>query len=79
MKALYITGTDDSPDVILDKEQESFMLSGKSLPENVTTFYDPILDWIREYTKDPLEKTIFTINIEYFKKTGLYFSLKNII
>ena len=66
MKALYIKGTDDSPDVILDKDQESFMLSGKSLPENVTIFYDPILEWISEYAKEPLEKTIFTINLEYF-------------
>ncbi len=66
MNALYITGTDDSPDVILDKEKGDFTLSGKSLPEDVSTFFAPILDWINEYAKEPLEKTIFTINLEYF-------------
>lgn len=66
MNALYIAGTDDSPDVLLDKEKGDFTLSGKSLPEDVSTFFAPVLDWISEYAKEPLEKTIFTINLEYF-------------
>lgn len=66
MNNLYIEGTDDCPDVILDKEKELFKLSGKSLPEDVSMFFAPILEWIQEYAKDPLGKTTFTIDLEYF-------------
>lgn len=66
MNALYITGTDDCPDVILDKEKAIFQLSGKSLPEDVSSFYAPLLKWLEEYAKNPLEKTSFNIKLHYF-------------
>ena len=66
MKAIYLEGTEDCPLVILDKDKNIFKLSGKSLPENVSAFYDPILDWLTEYAKDPLKKTSFDIILDYF-------------
>lgn len=66
MDAIYLEGTDDSPKVILDKDKKTFKLSGKSLPENVISFYDPIISWLKEYAKDPLDKTTFEIILDYF-------------
>ena len=43
METIKIMGTDDTPTVILDAENDIFEISGRSLPEDVTAFYDPIL------------------------------------
>jgi hypothetical protein len=66
MEALRIEQTDDSPEVILDQEANRFEISGKSLPEDVVDFYQPVLDWLEEYGKDPNPETRFTIKLIYF-------------
>ncbi|MDF1546235.1 MAG: DUF1987 domain-containing protein [Bacteroidales bacterium] len=66
MQVIKIKGSDDTPNVILDKENGIFEISGRSLPEDVAAFYEPILDWLEEYTEDPLEKTVFNFKLEYF-------------
>lgn len=66
MEALQITQTDDSPMIILDRNESRFEISGKSLPEDVVDFYQPVLDWLRQYQKDPLPKTEFTFRLIYF-------------
>ena len=66
MDALIIEGTDDSPNVILDLENNIFELSGKSLPENVVEFYQPILDWMENYANGPNAETKFVFKLDYF-------------
>ena len=66
MEKLKIQGTEDSPQVILDTGENILELSGRSLPEDVNTFYEPILSWIEEYAKDPLENTVFNFKLTYF-------------
>ena len=66
MDIIKITGTDDTPNVHLDKGNGIFELSGRSLPEDVTQFYQQILDWIDEYAQSPNEKTVFNFKLEYF-------------
>jgi hypothetical protein len=66
MEIMKIKGTDDTPSVILDKESEIFEISGRSLPEDVTTFYEPILNWLDEYAESPNSKTVFTFKLVYF-------------
>ncbi len=66
MEIINIKGTEDTPNVILDKSSGQFELSGRSLPEDVSTFYEVVLDWVDEYAKDPLDRTEFNIKLEYF-------------
>lgn len=66
METIKIMGTDDTPTVILDAENEIYEISGRSLPEDVTAFYDPILGWLDEYASSPNKKTIFTFKLVYF-------------
>lgn len=66
MDTIKIMGTDDTPTVILDAENEIYEISGRSLPEDVTAFYDPILGWLDEYAASPNKKTIFTFKLVYF-------------
>ena len=66
MEALRIQQTDDSPEVILDQEGNCFEISGKSLPEDVFLFYQPVLDWLNEYRKKPKPFTRLDIKLSYF-------------
>lgn len=66
MEVIKIKGTDDTPNVILDAENNIIEFSGRSLPEDVATFYAPILRWIEEYAKSPNPKTNVVIKLEYF-------------
>jgi len=70
MEAKRLVGTDESPEVILDKATNEFKFQGKSLPEDVKEFYNPILDWVEEYAKDPNEETVVEFNMEYFNSAS---------
>lgn len=64
MEALKIAGTEDSPHITLDLPLME--ISGRSLPEDVNTFYEPVLSWIEEYSKNPQESTVFNFKLSYF-------------
>lgn len=66
MEALKIKGTYSSPTVVLDADNEIFEISGRSLPDDVATFYAPILKWLDEYSKNPNEETVFSFKLVYF-------------
>jgi hypothetical protein len=66
METIKIQGTEDTPKVILDKEKDILEISGRSLPEDVASFYEPVLTWLDEYAQDPNPKTIFNFKLVYF-------------
>lgn len=66
MEILHIEATEDVPEVTLNQEKEVFEISGMSLPEDVNTFYEPVLNWMKVYTKNPNPSTIFNFRFTYF-------------
>jgi hypothetical protein len=66
MEAFTIEGSYDCPDITLDKENNLFEVSGRSLPEDVVTFYEPVINWLNEYMEDPNPETIFDFKFIYF-------------
>lgn len=66
METLRIEQTDDSPLVILNQADNQFEISGKSLPEDVVDFYQPVLDWLEHYRATPNEVTEFNFKLIYF-------------
>lgn len=66
METLRIEATDDSPQVLLDQEDNQFEISGKSLPEDVVDFYQPVMDWITSYKEKPNARTEFNLKMIYF-------------
>jgi hypothetical protein len=66
MEPLDIKATNDTPRVLLDPENNLFEISGRSLPEDVVSFYQPILDWLDDYLLNPLPKTEFVFKYIYF-------------
>jgi len=63
MEKLEIHETKDSPRVILDPKSNVFSIAGVCHPENVTKFYEPIIDWIEKY-KAEISKTKVSKPIE---------------
>ena len=67
MEKLHIVETDETPMVLLDAANLQFEFSGKSLPEDDTSFYGPILDWIDDYADEmDGEEAVFKFNLIYF-------------
>jgi hypothetical protein len=66
METIKIQGTEDTPKIILDAENEILEISGRSLPEDVSSFYEPVLNWLNEYAENPKPKTIFNFKLTYF-------------
>lgn len=66
MQVIKIKGTDDTPSVHLDAENSILEISGRSLPEDVAAFYEPILDWLDDYAENPNSKTVFDFKLVYF-------------
>ena len=66
MDIIKIQGTDDTPAVILDAENEIYQLEGRSLPEDVISFYDPILDWLGDFSESDKSNMVFGFKLEYF-------------
>ncbi|MFP4555331.1 MAG: DUF1987 domain-containing protein [Bacteroidales bacterium] len=76
MEKIVIEPTNETPKVILDKENSVFEFSGNSLPEDVATFYNPILSWFDEYAKNPNDKTKIVFNLEYYNTSSSKMILK---
>lgn len=66
MEPINIAETDETPAVTLNASTGEFIVTGKSLPEDVTAFYDPILEWLDNYGSSPNDSTVFTFKMEYF-------------
>ena len=66
MNPIIISATDDTPGIRLDATNDIFEITGRSLPEDVTKFYKPILDWIDDYAQSPNAKTVFDFKLSYF-------------
>ncbi len=65
MEPLMLNPTEDTPKVILDAQNMVFEISGRSLPEDVTVFYKPVLDWLSNYPKGG-NKIDMNMKLEYF-------------
>ncbi len=66
MEVIKIIGTDDTPSVTMDVANEIFEVSGRSLPEDVAAFYEPIIDWLDRYSEEATGKTVFNFKLVYF-------------
>lgn len=70
MNSLIIEERDDSPKVSFSNENGKLEISGKSLPEDVSTFYAPILEWLNIYAQKPQPLTEFTFKLTYFNTSS---------
>lgn len=58
--------TKTTPFIRLDSKQGLIEFKGKMIPEDSSSLFDPIIQWIDEYTNQPSKRTEFNIQLEYF-------------
>lgn len=68
MRALTIEATEYTPKVQFTSDGQ-MTLTGKSLPEDTSKFYEPLLSWAAEYN---LEKLIITIRLDYMNSSSAH-------
>ncbi len=49
----------------MNPEEGIFSIEGRSHPENVMIFYQPLFDWLAEYAKSPNEETKLIVKLDY--------------
>ncbi len=64
--ALFLRGTSETPEVILNKDKGYIKFSGRSLPEDAKSFYKKIIDWVSSYVERPKKGTRVIFVFEYF-------------
>ena len=66
MKPLLIPGTSTTPTVTLDADKGIFEISGRSVADNPSEVYLPVMQWLTGYGRDPKSTTLFAFKLEYF-------------
>ncbi|MEJ0033106.1 MAG: DUF1987 domain-containing protein [Bacteroidota bacterium] len=70
MQILNLAGTDQTPQVTLNKEQGIFEFSGRSLTDKAAEFYAPVMKWMREYAEAPNSRTDLVFKMEYMNTSS---------
>ena len=71
MENLISSGSTLTPKVSLDKENNTFFIGGRSIPENAIDVYNPIIDWWKEYLNNPNPTTAIDMNFEYINSSSM--------
>jgi len=81
MRKLIVGRTSNSPEVHFDPEAGRFEISGESRPPNVPAFYDEIIGWVNDFSRqvsgsgerrDPIE---FNLDFNYFNSSSAKYIL----
>lgn len=67
---LIVEKTPKTPQIELRYSSGEVSLSGRSLPENATRVYEPVLNWISNYVIQPQPVTNLRLRIEYFNTSS---------
>ncbi len=65
MDSLLIESTKKTPEIAFNADGR-FRISGRSIPEDASKFYDDIFEWVYYYAQNPAESTTVDIELEYF-------------
>jgi hypothetical protein len=65
MENLYLKGTEETPEIVFDKDKPEFRVTGKSYMEDATAHYTSVIAWLKEYSKIPNSTTNFKFELEY--------------
>lgn len=70
MNRFYQEDTPKTPKLNFDGENGLFEISGRSIPENSTEFYRPILEWLDQFMPQAEEKITLIVKLEYFNTSS---------
>jgi hypothetical protein len=66
LKNMFVEQTDKTPLIDLNYMSGELILSGRSIPINAPRIFEPVLEWVNEYARNPKQTTNLRLNLEYF-------------
>ena len=66
LENLILEAGRNTPEVRLNCETGDLIFTGKSIPENATQLFSPVIKWLEEYVKTPPEETNLHLDLMYF-------------
>ena len=69
MENLIINQTAETPEINFNINGE-LLIKGVSIPENITDFYTPVINWIKELEKDVPNAINLVFEIEYINTSS---------
>ncbi|MFO7842664.1 MAG: DUF1987 domain-containing protein [Bacteroidales bacterium] len=69
MDPLIIGASEERPGINFDPQRNKFLIFGKSFPEEAKKFYEPVILWLEDYTKNPNKETNFEIRLDYYNSS----------
>jgi hypothetical protein len=83
MEPLIIEPTSHSPGIRFEPSSGKFLISGVSRPEDVRTFYYPVVDWLRKFLDEEIKTgkvsfdetnpLILDVTLKYFNSSSAKF------
>jgi len=70
METLHIEATKYTPEIILDAQDSTITLIGKSYPENTFEFYQPLMKWVETFFQNPQPSLTVKMEIIYFNSSS---------
>lgn len=70
MDNYYVVESEDNPSVFCDAEKGIIEMEGRSLPENVDSFYNPVVEWVKKYIENPRSKTTAEFSFAYLNSSS---------
>ena len=69
MENLIIHSTEETPDINFNTNGQ-LLIKGVSIPENITSFYTPLIAWITDLEKNLPNSVNLTFEIEYINTSS---------
>lgn len=81
MRTLIIEDTQETPYINFSLDNEAFEICGNSLPEDVLSFYEPVVDWLKRYAESPKEETKIKFKLTYYNTSSskMFMQILNIL
>ena len=76
MNELIIEQTPKTPQIDLNQLTGDLLFYGKSIPENATKLYEPVLNWVAEYILQANPTTNLRLDLEYFNTASSIYLAK---
>lgn len=78
MKRLEIAETSNTPHIVLDPTTNTFLIEGKSFPEDGKEFYRPVIEWMEEYKSTKPSSVKIDFNLFYLSSSSVI-SIKQVL
>lgn len=70
MSDFKLKASTKTPEINFNAQTGKLELSGRSIPEISNEFYQPVIDWVDAYGKNPQEETVVHAKFEYFNTSS---------